>query len=212
MNFNKKMIVPTASIVALLLGAGALYWYLATPGGKDLSLERSFNQVVSSNRADNFRQALPTVLPKNRPAEFEFYYENRDDEVDYAESLLINQNEAYIKISTAGTIKTVPFTLSDETKDALYQALFTIPFDQIRVESLPLKNLPIPGEVFIGDVEKPSTQVETLRVAFGQNQAERQNIMYVSGPTTEITDQSRPNWDIAKNLALEILEKYRPQK
>lgn len=212
MNINKKIVVPVAALTLLFLVAGATYWYLATPGGKDMALERSFSQVVKSNRADNFRQALPTVLPKSRPPEFEFFYENRDDAADYSEAVLINAEEAYIKISTKGTIKTTPFTLSDDTKNALYEALFTIPFDQIRVESLPLKGIPVPGEVFVGDVDKPSTVQETLRVAFGQNQAERQNIMYVSGPTTEITDQSRPNWDIAKSLATALLDKFRPKQ
>lgn len=209
---NKKVVISIVVVLVILAaGAGAICWYLSTPSGKDMMLERQFNKVVESNRADNFRQALPTVLPKDRPGEFEFFYENRDDETDYAESVLINQTESYIKVSTGGVVKTTPFTFSDDSKNALYQALRTIPFDQIRINSLPLM-LPKPGEIIIGDVEKPSTKQETLRVAFGQNQADRQNIMYVSGPSTEITDQSRPNWDIAKSLANTILDKFRPKK
>ncbi len=212
MAVNKKILIPVIVVSTLvLLGAGAVSWYMSTPSGRDMTLERQFNKVVTTNRADNFRQALPTLLPKNRPVEFEFFYENRDDEVDYAEAVLINSTEAYIKVSTSGIIKTTPFILSDDTKDALYEALLTVPFDQIRVNSLPL-NLPKPGEIIIGNVEKPTTRQETLRVSFGQNQAERQNIAYVSGPTTEITDQSRPNWDIAKSLATKILDEYRPKK
>lgn len=208
---NKKVLISVAAVVLLTTGAGATYWYLSTPSGKDMVLERQFNKVVTSNRADNFRQALPTVLPKDRPAEFEFYYENRDDESDYTEAVLINPTESFIKVSTGGVVKTTPFMMSDDSKKALYEALRTIPFDQIKVNSLPIM-MPKPGEIIIGDVEKPNTKQETLRVAFGQNQADRQNIMFVSGPSTEITDQSRPNWDIAKSLANSILDKFRPKK
>lgn len=209
---NKKVLISTAIVIAVLaVGTGATIWYLSTPSGKDMVLERQFNKVVASNLSDNFRQALPTVLPKNQPEEFEFFYENRDDEADYAESVLINANESYIKVATGGTIKTTPFTISSKSRAALYEALRTIPFDQIRVNSLPI-TIPKIDEIVIGNIEKPKTQQETLRVAFGKNQADRQNIMYVSGPSTEITDQSRPNWDIAKSLAISILDKFRPKK
>lgn len=209
---NKKVLTSTAIVIAILaVGAGATSWYLSTPSGKDMLLERQFNKVVASNRADNFRQALPTVLPKDRPEEFEFFYENRDDGADYAESVLINANESYIRVATGGVIKTTPFVLSDESKRSLYEALRTIPFDQIRVNSLPIV-LPKFGEIVIGNEEKPKTKQETLRVAFGKNQADRQNITYVSGPSTEVTDQSRPNWDIAKGLATTMLDKFRPKK
>ncbi len=212
MNQNKKVITLVVALTVLVLaGSGAAYWYVQTPAGQEMLLSRQFTKVVTTNRKDNFRQALPTVLPKNRPAEFEFSYENRDDEADYAELVFIGPKESYLKISTGGVVKTTPFVLSDRAKDTLYEALFTIPFDQIRVNSLPL-NLPNPNEILIGNLEKKITRQETLRVSFGQNQADRQNLVYVSGPSTEITDQSRPNWDIAKSLATKLLDTFRPKK
>lgn len=212
MNINKKVLIPVVAAVALLLVvAGSGFWYLSTPSGKDMALERQFNKVTETNRADNFRQALVTVLPKNRPAEFEYFYEDRDDQADYTEAVLIGPNESYVRVSTKGEIKTTPITVSEDTRNALWEALLTIPVDQIRVQSLPL-NIPIPGEITIGEKEEVKTKVETLRVTFGQNQAERQNLVYVSGPSTEITDQSRHNWDIAKSLAEKVLDKYRPKQ
>lgn len=209
---NKKILISTALVLVILAGAaGATTWYFSTPSGKDMLLERQFNKVSASNLSDNFRQALPTVLPKDRPEEFEFFYENRDDAIDYAESVLIGPTESYIKVASGGTVKTIPLTLSEESKNSLYKALHTIPFDQIRVNSLPVV-LPKYNELVIGSDEKPKTKQETIRVSFGKNQADRQNIMYVSGPSTEITDQSRPNWDIAKSLAEKVLEKYRPKQ
>ncbi len=212
MNVNKKVLIPVVVTGAvLLLGAGAASWYLSTPSGKDMALERQFNNVAESNRDDNFRQALVTVLPKNRPAEFEYFYENRDDQADYTEAVLIGPNESYVKISSNGEVKTTPITVSEDTRNALFDALLTIPVDQIRVQSLPLK-IPVPGEVVVGGTEAPQTKVETLRVTFGQNQAERQNLVYISGPSTEITDQSRDNWNLAKGLGEKVLEKFRPKK
>ena len=210
---NKKILVPALVVAGVLIvGAGAACWYLTTPNGKDWKLNREFHEAYETNRADHFRQALPTILPKDRPTDFEFYYENRDDQADYAEAVLISATESFVQVSTKGEVKKTPVTLSEETLNTLYQAIQTIPFDQIKLESIPMK-LPSIEEIKITDeVEKPNTKKETLRVSYGSNMADRQNLVYIEGASTKITDESRPNWDRAKDLVEEILEEYGPKK
>lgn len=208
---NKKYLAPTLIIVVLALLSGGAYWYTTTPSGQDWLLARTFNKTIKANQADLLRRELPTVLPKDRPAEFELYYENRDDEADYTVGVLISSNESYVRVVTDGKITKTPFTLKETTLNTLYQALQTMPFDQIRVTSIPVK-MPNLNEIVIGEQPKPKTAQESIRVTFGTNMGNRQNIFYVNGPTTQITDQSKPNWDTATGLAKAVLAKFGPKK
>lgn len=214
---KNNLIVGGVILVLILVGGG--YYFTQTASGKNWCLQYSFNKAYKNNHADAFRSALPTRLPKDRPFDFEFFYENRDDQKDYSEALFIGPEESYRKITTGGTITKTPIQIDETTRDSLYQALRSIPFDQIKAESidiLPAAAKPI--NITIGangaassgtEVEKEiKTKQETLRVSFGSGVVDRQNFLLVDGPSTKIANESQDNWKMAKNLAEKILQKF----
>lgn len=213
---KNNLIVGGVIIVLILVGGG--YYFTQTASGKNWCLQYSFNQAYKNNHADAFRSALPTRLPKDRPFDFEFFYENRDDQKDYSEALFIGPEESYRKITTGGTITKTPIQVDEKTRDSLYQALRSIPFDQIKAESIDILPTTKPINITIGangaagsetEVEKEiKTKQETLRLSFGLGVVDRQNFLLVDGPSTKIANESQDNWKMAKNLAEKILQKF----
>jgi hypothetical protein len=205
----KKNILIGGIVFILILVAGGYYWCQSNTG-KNFFLAYTFQKQYTANHADAFRSALPTRIAENIPADWEFYYENRDDQADYSESIYIGAEESYIKIATGGKITKSPITISPKTRTALYQALRSIPFDGIKVDSLPLLDLPKQGEIVIGGEKKEiKTKQETMRLTYGSGVVDRNNFLIVDGVSTKIAEQSMDNWNMAKNLALKALQTFK---